>query len=40
MNLEGVRLLGLFERQMKVGSGNQVSVINLIWAYFFGARLC
>jgi len=32
-NLEGVRLLGLFERQME-GSGNEASLINLIWAPF------
>jgi len=34
-NLEGVSLLGLFERQMKMGSGNGVSCINLIWALFW-----
>ena len=38
-NLEGVRLPGLFERQMKKGSGNGASLIELTWAYFLGSRL-
>jgi hypothetical protein len=33
-NLERVRLLELFERQMKKGSGKGASVINLIWDNF------
>jgi len=30
---------GLFDRQME-GSGNGASLITLIWAPFFGPRLC
>jgi hypothetical protein len=30
--MEGVRFQGLFERQMKEGSGNGASLINSIWA--------
>ena len=33
-----VRVSGRFERQIKEGSGNGASRINLIWA--FGLRLC
>jgi hypothetical protein len=33
-NLQGVHLAGLFERQMKEGSGNTASLIKLIWAPF------
>jgi hypothetical protein len=31
----GVRFPGLFERQMKEGSGNGASLIKLIWATLF-----
>jgi len=36
----GGSFTGPFERQMKEGSGNGASLIKLIWAPFFGSRLC
>jgi hypothetical protein len=33
--LRELRFPELFERQMKKGSGNRVSLINLIWAPFW-----